>query len=107
MGRWDPNDHHVRILEKKKRKSLEIAQLVFQLSDVSYCAAGSGVKTSPTATMGGTKTVWSSGTKTQVLVTGMMRPVILSKTGSVRCDSFPILTIHPDFTELWLAWVCW
>lgn len=65
---------------------MEIAQLVLQLSDVSYCVPGSGGKTSPTATMGGTKTVWSSGTKTQAMVIGMMSPVILNKTGSVRCD---------------------
>lgn len=39
------------------------------------CAAGSGEKTSPTATMGGTRTVWSSGTMRPAMAVGMMRTV--------------------------------
>lgn len=61
--------------------------------DISPSLVGFGVKASPTAMMGGTKTVWSFGTAHQAPVIGMMRTVILNKTGSVRC-SFP---------ELWNA----
>lgn len=40
-----------------------------------HCATGTGEKTSPTATMGGTKTVWSSGTIQPTMAAGMMRTV--------------------------------
>lgn len=58
----------------------------FCIVNVAFCPAGIGVKTSPTATTGGTRTVWSSGTMRQGTGTGMMRAAVWSKTGSVRCS---------------------
>lgn len=52
---------------------------------VSCPAAGSGEITSPIATTGGTRTVWSSGTMRQGTETGMMSTVMSKITGCVRC----------------------
>lgn len=69
--------------------------------DISPSLVGFGVKASPTAIMGETKTVWSFGTAHQASVIGMMRTVILNKTGSVRC--IHLTDYNYSFPELWNA----
>lgn len=98
MGRWNSNDLNVGNLLYMFFgfffcKVLLIQGHFYSDFDISPSLVGFGVKASPTAMMGETKTVWSFGTAHQASVIGMMRTVILNKTGSVRC-SFP---------ELWNA----
>lgn len=78
MGGWDTTECNVRKQTKRSRLCLLI------VTD-HFCAAGFGVKASPTATMAVTRTVWSFGTDPQEMESGMMKTVRLSSTGYVRC----------------------
>lgn len=83
---------------------------------ISGPAAGSGEITSPTASTGGTRTAWSSGTMRQGTETGMMRTVMSKITGCVRCrfgfNLAALITVKPEkkhvefyIAYLALAWI--